>query len=1027
MNNDYDGIAIIGMSSKLPGASDNRMFWNNLIDGTESISQFSGKDLLKSGIDENLVNNPNYVNSAGVIDNIEYFDAKFFGFSPKEASLMDPQHRVFLENAWESLEESGYSVSNHNGRVGIFAGQSLNTYLISNVLPSLDKHISTNSLQAAIGNDKDSLTTTAAYKMNLTGPAITIQTSSSTSLVSIVYACQSLLNYQCDISLAGGVSLGVPYKAGYLYEPGGITSKDGHCRSFDADSTGFVGGNGSGVIVLKRLEEAIEDRDQIYAVIKGFSVNNDGSSKVSYAAPSIDKQAEVIMESHAFADIGAETISYVEAHGTGTQIGDPIEVAALTKAFRAGTDKNQYCALGSVKSNIGHLDAAAGVAGLIKTALALKHKVIPPTVHFKEPNPNIDFENSPFYVNTELEKWKTDPGVPRRAGVSSFGMGGTNAHVVLEEAPEKYEETSPPKTSWQLIQWSTKTETALEMATENLEEYLKSNRNQSLADIAFTLQVGRENFKYRRYAVVSNIEDAVKAIENRKFISSHNEGVLPVTFMFPGQGTQYINMSKEIYETEDEFKEQLDYCAEQLKTLIDVDIREIIFPSSDQDDKAKDLLSQTYVTQPALFAIEYSLAKMLMNIGVNPGSMIGHSIGEYAAACISGVLSLDDALRIVSNRGRLIQSLPKGKMLAVMLDEKKLRSVIEDQLSIAVINNDNQCVVSGELQQIDRLEEKLRGMEIVTQRLETSHAFHSYMMEPILEDFRQVLKTVQFHTPSIPFISNLTGTWITDSEAMSADYWVQHLRETVRFAGGIGTILESSPCIMMEVGPGHTLSNFVNLHPSFEKQKTITCLRHSKDPKSDNQTLLQALGELWLSGHDINWDIYHKNEGCRRISLPTYPFERKKYWIEPSSTIPSDDKVETAANETVDTQISYKNTEVSNDITSTIEKIENEVKNLWIDLLGVKDVDIEHNFFELGGHSLLATQFIARLKNVFDVEINTKDIFINPTISELSKCIKRYLEKSESRKAEELLDEIEDMNDEEIEKALEKELRKENE
>ncbi|MBY7142453.1 amino acid adenylation domain-containing protein [Virgibacillus sp. NKC19-3] len=864
-------IAIIGIGARLPDNLDLEEFWKSLIKGKESVTFFDNT---------NIKEKENYVKAHAKLKDIDLFDANFFGLNPREAELLDPQQRLLLECSFEALEDAGYRTLINNN-IGIFGGVSYNTYFINNILKS-NRNFDKYSVYLSNGNDFSS--TRAAYLLNLNGPSVNIQTACSTSLVSLHVACQNILDNKCRIALAGGATVQVPQNAGYEYKKNGIKSKDGHCKAFDANSTGFVGGNGAGIVVLKRLEEAIKDKDQVYAVIKGSAINNDGNSKVSYTAPSVKGQSEVIRKALINADINPETISYVEAHGTGTQLGDPIEVAALTKAFRAGTDKNQYCALGSVKSNIGHLDAAAGVAGLIKTALALKHKVIPPTVHFKEPNPNIDFENSPFYVNTELEKWKTDPGVPRRAGVSSFGMGGTNAHVVLEEAPEKYEETSPPKTSWQLIQWSTKTETALEMATENLEEYLKSNRNQSLADIAFTLQVGRENFKYRRYAVVSNIEDAVKAIENRKFISSHNEGVLPVTFMFPGQGTQYINMSKEIYETEDEFKEQLDYCAEQLKTLIDVDIREIIFPSSDQDDKAKDLLSQTYVTQPALFAIEYSLAKMLMNIGVNPGSMIGHSIGEYAAACISGVLSLDDALRIVSNRGRLIQSLPKGKMLAVMLDEKKLRSVIEDQLSIAVINNDNQCVVSGELQQIDRLEEKLRGMEIVTQRLETSHAFHSYMMEPILEDFRQVLKTVQFHTPSIPFISNLTGTWITDSEAMSADYWVQHLRETVRFAGGIGTILESSPCIMMEVGPGHTLSNFVNLHPSFEKQKTITCLRHSKDPKSDNQTLLQALGELWLSGHDINWDIYHKNEGCRRISLPTYPFERKRYWVEPSST-----------------------------------------------------------------------------------------------------------------------------------------------
>ncbi|MBY7142454.1 acyltransferase domain-containing protein [Virgibacillus sp. NKC19-3] len=1004
-NNKSLDIAIVGMNLRVPGSSNTQDFWRNLKNGTNSLRTLTDDELILAGEPDKFLENPNYIKVAGAVDNADKFAADFFDINPSEAIMMDPQHRLFLESVWEVLEDGGYDVSKYSGLVGVYAGSSMSSYLLNYLIKDFDRL--DKDLLRIIANDKDFISTRASYKLNLKGPSMNVQTACSTSLVAIHQASQSLLNYECDMSVAGGISISFPQNIGYFCEDGSILSPDGRCSIFSSDSNGTVFSSGIGVVLLKRMDDAIKDRDQIYAVIKGSAINNDGNSKVSYTAPSVQGQAEVIIEAQAISDIDPNDITYIEAHGTGTKIGDPIEFEALKKAFK--TNKKKYCAIGSAKSNIGHLDAAAGVAGLIKTALALKHKVIPPTVHFKEPNPNIDFENSPFYVNTELEKWKTDPGVPRRAGVSSFGMGGTNAHVVLEEAPEKYEETSPPKTSWQLIQWSTKTETALEMATENLEEYLKSNRNQSLANIAFTLQVGRENFKYRRYAVVSNIEDAVKAIENRKFISSHNEGVLPVTFMFPGQGTQYINMSKEIYETEDEFKEQLDYCAEQLKTLIDVDIREIIFPSSDQDDKAKDLLSQTYVTQPALFAIEYSLAKMLMNIGVNPGSMIGHSIGEYAAACISGVLSLDDALRIVSNRGRLIQSLPKGKMLAVMLDEKKLRSVIEDQLSIAVINNDNQCVVSGELQQIDRLEEKLRGMEIVTQRLETSHAFHSYMMEPILEDFRQVLKTVQFHTPSIPFISNLTGTWITDSEAMSADYWVQHLRETVRFAGGIGTILESSPCIMMEVGPGHTLSNFVNLHPSFEKQKTITCLRHSKDPKSDNQTLLQALGELWLSGHDINWDIYHKNEGCRRISLPTYPFERKRYWINNKNQL--NDKFfneNEGLSETSGNTLQRVNLEKDFIFTREKERTEKTVgsnhsstsieiiTSIFEEILGVQDIGINDNFFTLGGHSLLATKIISKLRDIFKCNINIETLFHNATIEGCHQFIVEYWESEDT-------------------------------
>ena len=626
-SNFLEGIAIIGISGRFPGAKNVSGFWQNLCDGVESVSTFTDEELIASGISPEFLNHPDYLKVGTTIKDIDLFDASFFGFNPKEAEVTDPQHRLFLECAWEALENAGYNSQNSESRIGVYAGAGLNNYQSFNF--NRDQVGSANSFQKMIGNDKDFLATRVSYKLNLTGPSLTVQTACSTSLVATTLACQSLLNYQCDIALAGGVSIRIPEKTGYLHQEGGILSPAGHCRAFDAEARGTIIGNGAGVVVLKRLADAMADGDNIYAVIKGSAINNDGSGKVGYTAPSVNGQSQVIAEALALADVEPETISYIEAHGTGTVLGDPIEISALTNVYRESTDKKQFCAIGSVKTNIGHLDAAAGITGLIKTVLALKHKQIPPSLHFEQPNPQIDFDNSPFFVNTKLSQWETN-GTPRRAGVSSLGIGGTNAHVILEEAPA-LEESSNSR-PWQLLLLSAKSESALETATTNLVTHLKQHPKLNLADTTYTLQVGRQAFEHRRMVLCENYDDAVTVLENldpqRTFTHFQEPINRQVTFMFPGQGSQYVNMGKQLYDTEPVFREHIDECSEILKSHLDVDLRTILYPNQEKTEFATQQLQQTQITQPALFVIEYALAKLWMSWGISPVAMIGHSIGE---------------------------------------------------------------------------------------------------------------------------------------------------------------------------------------------------------------------------------------------------------------------------------------------------------------------------------------------------------------------------------------------------------------
>jgi acyl transferase domain-containing protein len=874
------------MAGRFPGAHDIREYWRNLRDGVESITFFTDEELEKAGVETARLSAPNFIKAKGAVENGDAFDAGFFGFTPREAEIMDPQHRLFMECVWTALENAGYDPESYDGAIGLYGGAGMNTYLLLNLMSNRELLESVGLLQASIQNRGDHLTTHVAYELNLKGPSLTIQTACSTSLVAVHTACQSLLNCECDMALAGGVTITVPLNNGYTYLEGGIYSPDGHCRAFDERAQGTVEGNGVGVVVLKRLADALLDGDTIHAVIRGSAVNNDGSLKVGYTAPGVSGQAEVIAEAHAVSGVNPETITYVETHGTGTSLGDPVEIEALTQAFRHGTGAKRFCGIGSVKTNIGHLDAAAGVAGLIKTVLALKHRQLPPSLNFENENPRIDFANSPFYVNTKLSEWQSEDGNPRRAGVSSFGIGGTNAHVVLEEAPAPA--PSESIRNWCLLPLSARTSTALDVATVNLHAHLKEHPALDLADAAYTLQVGRKTFNHRRVVVCRDTEDAVRALETldakHVFTSLQEPRERPVVFMFPGQGAQYVRMGLELYRAESVFREQIDFCSEMLMPQLGFDLREVLYPTDERLEEAQQKLNQTFVTQPAIFVTEYALATQWMEWGVKAQAMIGHSIGEYVAACLAGVVSLEDALRLVAARGRLIQSLPSGSMLVVSLPELKLRSILErrPELSLAAVNAPGLCTVAGTKEAVDELEEELKSEGLMCRRLQTSHAFHSPMMEPILKPFIEEVSKATLNAPSVPYLSNVTGNWITAEQATDPAYWARHIRQTVLFHHGVSELFKNPEHLLLEVGPGNTLTVLARHHPQRGPgQLVLSSLRRADEQEPDEAFMLTTLGRLWLANVKVDWTKLSGGERRRRLPLPTYPFERQRYWVDP--------------------------------------------------------------------------------------------------------------------------------------------------
>ena len=963
-----DAIAIIGLAGRFPGAEDVNAFWENLVSGKDTITRFETTKVTARNVAA-TEQNSDFVAARGVLEDAAMFDAEHFGISPREADYMDPQHRVFLETCSNALEDAGYISSDFEGEIGLFAGCSLNTYLLANLskdrgfLDELTGNYQVGEFQVALGNDKDFLTTRVAYKLNLRGPCVTVQSACATSLVAICQASQALLNYQCDMALAGGISITFPQERGHLYQEGGIVSSDGHCRPFDSSATGTVFGHGVGVVVLKRLDEAVRDGDHIAAVIRGFAVNNDGSAKAGYMAPGVDGQARVIAAAQAMAGIDPSTITYIEAHGTGTPLGDPIEVAALTKVFRSATDEKAFCAIGTAKGNVGHLDSAAGVTGIIKTVLSMQHKTLPGLAHFVSPNQNIDLSDSPFVFRAENATWKS--AYPLRAGVSAFGVGGVNAHVVLEEAPEQLSDEA--RRSSQVLCVSAESEAAAVQAAHNLATRFVASPEISLADAAYTLAVGRKPYQFRTAIAANSISDArqqLSAISKARQARDNK-----VAFQFSGQGTQFVGMGHDLYENEPKYRSLVDSCCDLLAPTLGLDLRTLMYADA-SDTEAAARLERTEFAQPAIFITELALAELWQSWGISPKAMIGHSLGEYVAATIAGVFHREDALRLVAARGKLMQALEAGAMISVPLDEAALAQYVTKDVCVAGLNSPRASVLSGPIAAIEKLTQQLERDGIAFRSLRTSHAFHSSMMEPMLAAFEAVVSRLPLQPPAIPFVSSVTGQWITEDEATSAQYWSRQCRLPVRYQDALKTLLNDGFDLLLEVGAGKTLTTLaVQQVPADKAAIAVASLTQTDGVE-------HALAALWNAGVTPDWTAIYGDERRLRVSLPTYPYQRKLHWIEPPAK-------ESTLNTTLEPIAAPPALPATVDAATpaAVETPRNirlraEIARVFTDLSGIETTpnEAEHQFLELGFDSLFLTQATQSLQKKFAVKLTFRQL-----------------------------------------------------
>jgi amino acid adenylation domain-containing protein len=952
-NKNLNYIAVIGMSGRFPGAETVEQYWHNLLAGQCAVTELTDQDLRESGVPERLIQDPYFVKKAYPLAQIDSFDAAFFQFTPREAEITDPQQRLLLECCYEALEDAGHTVANFPGLIGVYAGTGSMSYYMRNLAPNQDLLDAVGPLRMSIGNEKSFASTMVSYKLDLTGPSVNVDTACSTSLVAIHQACQSLLSYDCDMALAGGVSLDVPQKMGMLYKEGSIIAPDGICRPFDAMARGTVKGNGAGIVVLKRYQDALDDGDHIYAIIRGSAVNNDGSMKVGFTASSIEGQSEVIQEALLRGDVDARDVRFVEAHGTGTILGDPVEIKALSEVYRQQTQDLGYCAVGSVKANIGHLDIAAGVAGLIKSCKALQQLQLPPSIHFNTANPNIGFASTPFYVVQQPEQLQLNER-PLCAAVSSFGIGGTNAHVVLQHVASPVSE--PARRQQQLLVLSAKTASALQARIDDLAAFLTTQPALELADIAYTLQLGREAFQHRASLAGSDLPTLARQLAERATALSVEPQLLDkpnVYFMFPGQGAQHAQMLVGLYDSEAEFRRVFDQCAAGFRQQLAIDLVELL---RNADELA---VNATLHAQPLLFSCEYALAHLWQSEGIVAHGMIGHSIGEYVAACLAGVFSLPDAIKLVSARARLMQTVAAGNMLMVQLPVAEIQPYLSAHCSLAAINGPAMCVLAGDNDSISALQHQFEQQQIQSRILHTSHAFHSWMLDPILPDFAAVLSQIRFSAPVRPYISNVSGDWADGSQVTTVDYWLRHLRGTVQFADGLARLLEDPQAILLEVGPGQVLTTLAKR--SFAAEHVIPSARHAKDVRDDAAIWLQAAGKLWNKGVQLDWQRLHAGAKRVRVALPTYPFQRQVYWITPQGQSLRQEKLPPEQQQSQQSKKVYSVAELT--------------ASIWQQAFGVTSISDSDNFFELGGDSLLATQLIAVLRERLKVHISLSELF----------------------------------------------------
>jgi phthiocerol/phenolphthiocerol synthesis type-I polyketide synthase E len=1025
------GVAVVGMSCRFPGARNVEEFWDNVSSGVESITFFGDDEITTFAENPSVVKDPRYVKAQVVLEDVDLFDASFFGIAPGDARILDPQHRLLMECAWEALEGAGYDPDRYNGNIGVYAGAGKPNYLwqILTTRPDLVEPVGIEQLW--ISNGPDFLSTRISYKLNLKGPSVTIQTGCSTSLVAIHMAYEHVLSGQCDLALAGGVSVGNFSKKGYLHKDGYIFSRDGHCRTFDAEANGTVAGSGVGLVLLKRLEDAVEDGDRILGIIKGSAINNDGAAKIGYVAPSVEGQARAIAEAILTAGIHADSIGYVEAHGTATRMGDPIEVEALTRAFRTQTAKTNFCGLGSVKTNIGHADAAAGVAGLIKAILALQHGKLPPSLHFRNANPQIDFSETPFYVVSQLREW-TAGNSPRRAGVSSFGMGGTNAHVILEEAPVTKPSCASTLERHHLLLVSARTASALRRATKRLSDHLQRKQETDIADVAYTLQTGRKEFGYRHVAVCRTPSEASAVLENFDRERTAEVGNAPeIVFMFPREGQQYPRIGYQLCQVAPEFARVLGDCAQLLMPELELDIRLLLYGETSTQWK----LTDTFVAQPVVFAVEYALAKLWIQLGVSPTATIGHGLGEYVAACLAGVITLKEALHLVVLRARLMQGLPKGLTLEVHIDEEALRSICPARISIVAVHSASLCVVSGAVESVRDFERRLQRAGCAYKHLSPWHYFDSVSISRMLQVFREEVRRIDLRAPRLAYISSLTGRYAAASEVTDVNYWVDQMWNTVQFGKGLETLLEQPGRLFLEVGPGQLLSTALKqyLH-SGDNGAALASLLADGDETKEELALLKTIGQLWLRGMAIDWDVVHEGKRRRRVPLPTYPFERQRFWIDSDLPCVGSEKFSktgaSSGNSVLDgvyvresdspmyeiPRRSWQSVERGVPDSQVVDSdIESKVIEILCELLGVEEIGIHDDFFALGGHSLMATQLLSRLRQSFNVEVPVDSFFDQPTVDELVKHIANFRkENGLEPQILQVLDEVEALGSEQL-------------
>jgi phthiocerol/phenolphthiocerol synthesis type-I polyketide synthase E len=980
-----NAIAVVGMAARFPGANTLSAFWDNLRRGEESIVTLSEDDLLAEGIPEKALANHAYVRRAALVDGIDEFDADFFGFTPQVARSTDPQHRLFLQTTFHAIEDAGYDPANIEGSVGVYATSTTSGYLLHNIMSNHDPNvvmgqgITFDMVNLSLQNDKDYLATKVAHAFNLRGPALSVQTACSSALVAVHLACQSILNGECEMALAGGASLRIPHHVGYWYAPGSMVSPTGHCRPFDVRSDGTIFGSGVGVVVLKSLQDAVDDGDRIHAVIRGSALNNDGATKMTYAAPNAAGQADVIAEAQAVADVDSSTVSYIETHGTGTPLGDPIEIEGLRQAFEVSEEtRSGPCYVGSVKSNIGHLESAAGIAGLIKAILCLKHRAIPATLHYTSPNPELHLDRGPFKVRSEYGPWEWD-GV-LRAGVSSFGVGGTNAHVVLEEAPAV--PASTPTPGPQVLLMSARSTDALQQSRSALAAEL-SSAEVSMADVAYTLTRRRKD-DVRMAAVVKDQQDAITVLaaaehDNVVIVESapSTDNSDHVVFLFPGQGAQHIGMARGLYESEPVFAEHFDRCAAGFGDELGVDLRAEIFEGTARN------LERTDRTQPALFTVEYALAKLIETYGVRPAALAGHSIGEYVAGTIAGVFDIETAIKVVSMRARLMHAAPRGVMVAVALSPDALAEHLNGDVDIAAINEPGGCVVAGSEESIRQFSDHLTEQGIVARRVRTSHAFHSRLMDSMIPEFTGFLSRQTLHEPQIPLLSNVTGTWLAANEATNPATWARQVRSTVRFSDEVDVLLADPNRIVVEVGPGGTLTASATRHPRWSSgHRAVRLMRHHAQNRDDRDAFLLSLGQLWSAGVEVDWAPLRSGQPGQLVTLPGYPFERQRHWIEHRVT--SGWASEAAV--TNGAAAPAGAADATNAAKNGQSPMEATLQRIWGQCLGLSSVDRKANFFELGGDSLVAISVAMTASNE-GLDLTPQDLYDNQTVAALAKAL----------------------------------------